>query len=409
MLVQLAFRNIWRNRRRTLLTLSALVISSSLLILSLGIFSGMMEDMLISATEQYYGHILLSSPGYQDDRDIYLNLPEDPALLKRLATQPHVQGISARLRSFGLLATGVKSYPVEMLGVEPTAESSVTHFSEKLVAGRFLHNDSAREVVIGSGLAAKLNVQPGEELVFVGQAADGSIANDLLQVAGVFNTGDSSHDNGLVITGLKWLQDILVLPGRIHEISLRIDQALLAPTIASTLPHMTSDGDPLEIFDWGKLLPEMQEAIASYDVSRVILACILYAAAGLGVLNTFFMSVLERTHEFGVLRAIGLRKRQLWQLLLLETLLLGLTALALGLLLGLFMTYLMCRFGWDLSSHMTAITYAGGTILPRLRAVFDLANFTVPAFFLLIICLAAGLLPARRASRLSPMDAIRNE
>lgn len=172
---------------------------------------------------------------------------------------------------------------------------------------------------------------------------------------------------------------------------------------------MTSDGDPLEIFDWGKLLPEMQEAIASYDVSRVILACILYAAAGLGVLNTFFMSVLERTHEFGVLRAIGLRKRQLWQLLLLETLLLGLTALALGLLLGLFMTYLMCRFGWDLSSHMTAITYAGGTILPRLRAVFDLANFTVPAFFLLIICLAAGLLPARRASRLSPMDAIRNE
>ena len=409
MLAQLAFRNIWRNRRRTLLTLSALVISSSLLILSLGVFSGMMEDMLVSATEQYYGHILLSAPGYQDDRDIYLNLPEDPAFLQKLAGEPHVLGVSPRLRSFGLLASGVKSYPVELLGVEPDAEKTVTHFNEKLVAGHFLKNDSARDVVIGEGLAKKLNVTTGAEIVFVGQAADGSIADDLLHVVGIFSTGDSGHDNGLVLTGLKWLQDIMVLPGRIHEISLRIDEPLEAATVAASLPTQMSDGQPLEVLDWGQLLPEMKEAIASYDVSRVILAIILYAAAGLGVLNTFFMSVMERTHEFGVLRAIGLRKRQLWQLLLLETLLLGLSALVLGLLLGVLMTYLMSRFGLDLSSHMTAITYAGGTILPRLRAVFELSNFTVPAFFLLVICLAAGILPARRASRLSPMDAIRNE
>jgi len=406
MLLTLAFRNLWRNHRRTLLTLSAMVVSSSLLILALGVFSGMFQDMLASATEQYYGHMVLSRADYHVRRDLFANLPQDVLTHDALRGEPGITGMSPRLRSFGLFSRHDSSQPVELLGVLPEQEQQVTSLHKKLVAGHFPRLDT-NQALVGQGLARKMHLEIGDEVVFVTQAADGSIGNDLMTISGIFATGDSRHDNNLVIVPLPWLQGLMVLPGRIHEVAMSLADPMLAAATAQLLaPQLPQE---TEVLDWGQLLPEMREVIAAYDVSRMIIVTILYLATGLGILNTFFMSVMERTREFGILMAQGMRPWTVRGLVLLETLVLGSIALAIGLGCGAAMTLYMQQVGIDLSAYITAVTYAGGTILPRLHAVFETGNFLVPAGMLLLISLLAGFLPANRAARLDPVAAVRED
>jgi ABC-type lipoprotein release transport system permease subunit len=407
MLLRLASRNLWRNRRRTLLTLSAMVVSLALLTLSLGVFSGMLVDILASTTEQYHGHLVITEDGYLDDRDMYKNFSTDEQLLRKLETDEVVIGFSQRLRGFGLASHDESSYPVELLGIHPEKEKSVTNLHQQLAEGAYLAGNNGNGAVIGSSLAKKLKVSPGDELVFVTQAADGSIGNDLLIVSGIFRTGHTGHDNSLVLVPQQWLQQVMALDGKIHEIAIAIDDPLRAadykPALATLLPQ------GLSITDWGELLPEMREAIASFDVSRLIFVIILYFATGLGILNTIFMSVMERTREFGILMALGLRPGQIKRLVLLESFLLGLIGTLLGLVCGLILSYYMARFGIDLSTWITPITYAGGTMQPRLKAIFEYRNFIEPAYLLVVVSVLAGFFPARRAAKLQPVQAIRED
>ncbi len=406
MLYLLALRNLWRNRRRTLLTLSAMVVSSALLILALNVFSGMLSDMLATATEQYCGHLVISAKGYQDDRDLFRHFSAGDTLDEFYA-QDGIVGHSPRLRSFGLLSHRRETVPAELLGIEPAREKTVTGLHRSLTDGAYLATGDDNGAVIGAGLARRLKVAPGDQLVFVTQAADGSIGNDLLEVRGVFATGDQSHDNSLVLVPLLWLQRVLVLPGQLHEIAVRVEHPLEAASLAREYRPLLPA--TLELLDWGEMLPEMREVVASYDVSRMIIVIILYIATGLGVLNTFFMSVMERTREFGVLMALGMRPGQVRKLVLAETFFMGCLALTFGLLGGFGLSLYMARVGIDLSGSLTPITYAGGTILPRLRAVIEPGNLFVPSACLLLICLLAGFLPANRAARMQPADAIRED
>ncbi|MBN1957477.1 MAG: ABC transporter permease [Desulfuromonadales bacterium] len=406
MLYRLALRNIWRNRRRTLLTLSAMIVSSALLILCLGVFSGMLRDLLATATEQYYGHLVISARGYQDDRDLFRYF-SDRESLSFLSHTDVILGTSPRLRNFGLLSHRQDSAPAEVLGILPEREKKVTGLQDALVAGTYLSANDHDGVVLGSGLARRLGVAPGAQLVFVTQAADGSIGNDLLTVRGVFRTGDAGHDNSLALVPLIWLQNILTLPGQLHEIAVRTNQPLNAAVLAERFRKRLPDS--LEILDWGQMLPEMREVVASYDVSRMIIVTILYIATGLGILNTFFMSVMERTREFGVLKALGMKPGQIRWMVFLETLFMGCLALVCGVVVGVALSLYMARFGIDLSGTLTPITYAGGTILPRLYAVIEPANIIIPAACLLFVSLLAGFFPARRAARMQPIDAIRED
>jgi len=407
MLLTLALRNLWRNRRRSLLTLSAMVVSSSLLILALGVFSGMFSDMLASATEQYHGHIVISGQDYQEDRDLYTTFPADTQILHKVESQPQVVAAAPRVRSFGLISHADASQPGELLGIVPEREERVTTLTRHLVAGTAFTSEQTRGALIGTGLARKLGVSTGDELVVLTQASDGSIGNDLLTIRGIFSTGDTRHDNGLVLVHIDWLRTLLALPDVDHEIAVRVAEPLLADQTADLLAALL-DAD-YEVLDWGDLLPQMREAIAAYDVSRLIMVSILYLATGLGILNTFFMSVLERTREFGVLMALGVRPWRIRLLVLAESLFMGLIALACGIMLALLMTLYMSTVGIDLSGTISPISYAGGTILPRLHAVLVFDNFFVPAILLLAISLLAGFLPANRAAKLRPVEALREE
>ena len=171
MLLRLASRNLWRNRRRTLLTLSAMVVSLALLTLSLGVFSGMLVDILSSTTEQYHGHVVITAEDYLDDRDMYKNFSSDPDLLKKLEQEEAIVGISERLRGFGLVSHADSSYPAELLGIRPEMEQSVTNLHTRIVAGRYLLDDDTDGAVIGVSLAKKLGAEPGDEQLTISSVA----------------------------------------------------------------------------------------------------------------------------------------------------------------------------------------------------------------------------------------------
>lgn len=407
MMLHLALRNLGSNRRRSLLTISSMVVSSALLILILGVFSGMLDDVVGSATEQYHGHMAVSRVGYQNQRNLFSTFDSYLDILEALRAQPEVLGASPRLRAFGLVSHQDTTCSVEMLGVIPSEEQQVTNFSKHVIDGRYITAEELDGALIGQTLAGRLGVSVGDELVFLSQAADGSIANAMLRIEGFFETLDPAYESRLLLVNLSWLQDIMVMNENIHEIAVSLADPMNADQIAQNMQIPLPED--LTIEDWGSLIPEMRQVVTAFESLRIIITVIFYLAAGLGILNTFFMSVYERTRELGILLAIGMRPWQICRMILVEALLMSIVGLIIGTCLGLMLTLYMMNVGFDLSAYITPVTYAGGIISPKLKAVLSVQNFMLPAILLMAVSLLAGFLPAKRASQLSPTNAIRGE
>lgn len=404
--VSLAIRNICRNKRRSFLTISAMVLSSAMLLLAMGISAGKMQDMLASATDQYYGHIIISAKGYQKNHSMFKNFGISPELLNKISNHKDIKGCSPRLRGFGLLCREERSLPVEALGIIPDLEKKVTVLQDSIINGSGFDQEN-NGVLIGEGLAEKLKVRPGSELAFVTSAGDGSIGNGLLIVNGIFKTGNFRNDNQLILVKMNWLQNIMVLDGAAHSLAISVYDPMQAGKTAAGL--QTALGEKFEIQDWSTFLPEIRDAIAISYVTNVIVMIIFYLATGLGIFNTFYMSVMERSYEFGVLMALGTRPMQIRMLVLMETFFMGLIAVVLGIGLGLCLNIYMQKVGIDLSGHIAPITYGGGTILPRIHSVIEPWHQIPAASLLLLVCLAAGFFPANRAAKLNPVQVIRGD
>jgi len=408
LLAKMAFKNILRNKRRSFLTISAMTVACSMIMLALGVSAGKMNDMLVSATEQYHGHLVVSARGYQRVRRIYDHFTQRRLDIARLEIMDEVKGVSPRLRCFGLLSHDKNTSSVEVLGIQPRKEALVTSLEASLTAGTGLGGtDSAGGALIGEGLARSLGVVPGDSLVFVTRAADGSIGNDLLELKGVFATGNSKNDNALLLVDLSWLQNILVLPGQVHELAISISHPLEASLVAAKIRPMLS-GD-LEVQDWSVFLPEIRDAIVISHVTNGIIMAIMYLTASLCVFNTFYMSVLERSREFGIIMALGGRPWNIRVLVLLESLFMGIIAVGFGLLLGFLLNWYLQDVGIDLSGTIAPITYGGGTILPRIHAIIHPVAQCMAALCLVIICPIAGFIPANKAANLTPIEVIRGE
>ncbi|WP_319583506.1 FtsX-like permease family protein [uncultured Pseudodesulfovibrio sp.] len=406
LLVRMAFRNIARNKRRSLLTVSTMIMASSMLMVAMGVSAGKMSDMLTSATDQYHGHIVISGKGYKDDGNFYTHFGQSEVDVEGLERLPEVRGISPRLRCFGLLSHDKNTSSVEVLGIRPDKEATVTSLQTHLVAGHGF-DESGNGALIGKGLAESLGAVPGDSLVFVTQAADGSIGNDLLEIKGIFATGNTRNDNALVLADLKWLQNVLVLPGEVHELAVSVKHPLEVSRSRDMIAKGLPDG--LEARDWRSFLPEIRDAIVISHVTNGIIMVIMYLTAALCVFNTFYMSVMERSREFGIIMALGARPWNIRVMVLLESFFMGCVAVTFGIVLGFLFNWYLSGVGIDLSASVAPITYGGGTIMPRIHAVIHPLGQVLAALCLLIVCPVAGFVPANKAAKLTPVEVIRGE
>jgi len=391
-----------------------MVVASSMLMVSVGILNGMMFDLVASATDEYTSHIQITSAGYPDIRDLYQSIDQYQPIVDRVREVPEVAAASARLRSFGLLSFGNSTQAVEMLGIEPEQEQKVTTLGQHLIQGKFVSLPG--EVVLGESLARKLKAGVGSQLVYVTSAADGSIGNDLVTVAGIFKTGSSNLDGALALVSLTWLEDVLAYPGHIHEIAIRVKKPDRAPEVAgkiTSIIHAPSSfvngpapAPVLLVRPWQEILPDMKQVLDFSDINILVILFILYMATGLGIINSFFMIAYERTKEFGLMLSLGMTPREVRWLMVTEATLMGLISMVLGGAIGLGLVTWFHFHGIDLSAWITPVSYLGATILPVLHTEFNWQGIVYPLVFLVFTSAGSAYIPAWRASRLDPVQAL---
>ncbi|MGI5861439.1 MAG: ABC transporter permease [Myxococcales bacterium] len=284
----------------------------------------------------------------------------------------------------------------------------MTLLHEKLVDGEYLGEAPDKMILLGAGLARTLEAKVGDEIVVVTQAADGSMGNALFRVGGILKTGSVAADRSRALVHLRDLQELLVLDGRVHEV------AVLAKALDGAAPLAAGakralDGRGLLVRTWAQVNPEVAKMLELQSVSAWIILFFVFSVASLGVLNTMLMSVLERTKELGVLRALGLRPRQVVALVLCESLLLASVAAVGGTALGLLADGYLVIYGLDLTRFIGDFSFGGIAFSPVLRGEVQIGRIGATLVGLFAVTLVASVWPALRAGRLQPVEAMRQE
>lgn len=386
---------------------------------------GLSQQMIDNGTRLGLSHMQVHAPGYYPDRSLYQTLggragTKVKALLTTLSTSPQVLAAAPRVYGYGLVSSGSHSAGAELLGIEPTREQLISSFHARLTRGRFLSEpnidgtddpestDRRHEVVLGEKLANAIAADLDSEIVLVTQAADGSIGNDVYTVVGILRTGFEATDRGLVLLSLSAAQALFSLSAnRIHEVGVITTTAAEASHVAAALESQLRSLLPVRIQAWPELSPALAEYVQLSQSSNTILFSIVFLVAIIGVMNTMLMAVFERTREFGVVMALGLRPVYLVGLILLEALLLAGASLALGGAVGIPLVWYLQTSGLDLRSVMGELSMAGVVVDPIWYGQHDFPSYIQAALGLTGVAVVSALYPALRAARFRPVEAMR--
>lgn len=403
MLLSLAWRNIWRQPRRTLLNVSSIAFAALIMVFLLSFQLGTYATMKENVLRVMDGFAQLQPPGYHDDPQLKKTIAQPDAVLARIESRTGIVA-APRARSFAILSDGEKSFGAAIVGVDPAREPRVSTLANTVRQGRYLKPGDEDQVVLGSALARNLGVGIGDTVSMLGQARDGGIAADVFTVAGIFNTGTPELDRQLAEIPLARFQATFSLGSNVNLI------VLAGPSLASVtdaLPALRQQlaDRRLEVRSWQELEPGLNAAISLDLGTSMLWYASLVIVVVFIILNTLLMSVLERTREFGVLLAIGMRPGALGAMIWLELGMLALVGLSAGIALGGAVTLVISHYGLELpgSEAMFAQWGLPGRLFPRLSLFSASAGPLVMGLSILL----AGIFPYRRASALEPISAMR--
>jgi len=406
MVPRLAWRNVWRNPRRTLLTVAATVFAVFLTVFALAMTTGTHEKMIEDSARLGSGHIQISGPGYLERRTLEYFLPYDAVLERVLEAQPRIEGFSARVVSFGLLSRDDATFGVGVMGVDPRREPSVTTLASRVKDGRFLDPLGRREVVLGRRLARNLSANLGDELLLFSSAYSLETAYDLFEVVGIMRLPDAQLERTLAVISLADAQEFFVYGNRVSEVAVLAASDRAVPALVAGL-RAAVDPERAVVHTWRETSPEMEQIIFLDDVGMYITLAILVVVVGFGILNTILMAVLERQREFGVMLALGLRPMSIFRVVYLESMLLATVGLAIGLALALPLVLFM-------EGHPIALTGGAAEAIelfgvePVMTWELRSGNPLGSSLTILGVALLAALYPASKAARARPVDALRS-
>jgi putative ABC transport system permease protein len=401
MLLRLAWRNLWRNQRRTTITVLALALGL-MAIVTLDSFREVAnEEMIRGVTRGLVGHAQVHGRGYQEAPDMTTVVTHAAAVEAKVASVLPEARTEKRVLGAGLAGSGDVSSPAMVLGIE--VANPATRALLTLQQGRALGASTAHEAVIGTGLASELRLAPGGELVLVGQAADGSLANDRFAVVGTADAGSSEANATAVFLPLAEAQSFFALGESVHQVILRLpyDQQDLSQTVARLRGALNPT--ELEVLSWSEILPELVGVIEAKRKNSRLIGLVVVLIVALGVFNTMSMSTFERTREFGVLGSLGTRPRRILGMVVLEALLAGLMGLGIGL--GLAWALLRGIGTADFSSLGGGVDVMGARLPEAVRLNVHPGSVVTAVAVTLLTLLVGGLIPAIRASRLKPVEA----
>ena len=423
--LKLGLRNLARNRWRSGLTLAAVAVAVGLMVWSLSLYEGWIQAMVRGATAVETAQVQVHTVGYVDQPRAYRGFRLDAPELASVRRVPGVVAASPRVELHGLVGNEQRSQVARILGVDPELERRTTPVAEAVTAGRWLADEppsraEPREVVVGSGVARQLQVEPGDELVTFLEAADGSLGNDLLRVVGIVRTGNTALDQQTVYLHLSDARTLGALEGEVHELAIRTEDltraaesarevaAALGARVGMPEGDGASPGEELVVRPWQEVLPGVNQMIVVFRRSYWILYLLVYLLAAAGILNTQRMSALERRREFGVMMAIGMRPRRMFRTLVVESGVVGVLGALIGAAGGAALSWYHQAHGLDMSlfTDQAAFSYMGVAFTERLYFDLTLGNVVEPVLVMLGVALLSGLWPAIRSARIDPAPTI---
>jgi ABC-type lipoprotein release transport system permease subunit len=409
---QLAWRNLGRNRRRSVITAAGLAVGYFSVVALVGWFYGLVGDMITNGTAIVTGQLQVHSAQYLPDRSVYQTIGDStPAsvtrLLDRVEADPAVRAAAPRVYGGGLVSSGEATAAGVFLGVDPVREPRVSRVLESVVRGA-PPEPGTRQVLVGAEMARILGAEPGDQVVVVAPGVDGSMGNDLFTVSGVFQTGLADLDRTFALMPIEALQALMSLaPGRVHEIAAALPDPWQSPAAARRLAVTLAGMDgPVRVAPWTELRPELEWYAQMMSSWQWILMVIVFGMAIFGVANTMLMATFERRHEFALLLALGTSPGGIVRSVVYEAVSLG----ALGLVLGAAVT-LPVLFWWhhappDLTPLAGSFTMAGVLVRLTLRVEYPWSTMAQAALALFATAALAALYPAIRAARVPPADTL---
>lgn len=391
--------------------MAAVAVACAVLITVQSLQEGLVRQTLENGTRLMLGHLQIQDAEFRKDRNLYDTIggasgTDVRALLAAVERRGGVLS-APRVTAFALLSTGERSSGAEILGVDPLREGRVTRVLETIVRGEGLGGAPRGSVLLGQALAEELHTGVGDEVAVITQAADGSVGNELWRVRGIVRTGLAPLDRSLAVAAIDDVQQLLALaPERIHQVVARLGDPEQARAVAAilTAERLLPPGARAE--SWETLVPILADYRRLIGAWGWVMLGIVGTFAGFGVLNTMLMAVFERTHEFGVLAALGLRPPLLVAMVLAECASLAVVGITAGIALGASgMAYAVVH-GWDLTRWSEGLTLSGVLIDPMLRGAWTWRAVPPIAVSLAAIVVLAGLIPALRAARLRPVAAL---
>lgn len=400
---KLALRNVFRNGRRTALTVGLIACGLAALMFTDAMVKGMTQSMVNIATGTLLGQAQLHRQGFRNNNDVDLFVLHSDSLLQSLRRDSAIQVAAPRVLSGAMLASSENVAAAMVYGVEPRQEAALGKLAHAVIAGQYLDGNSATELLLGYKLAELLEVDLGDRVVVTAsQVHGGDLSQELFRVSGLFRFNDRLLDQNLAFINVPRAQQLLGMESGVHEIALRFHDA---EENVFKWQQYNGDvqGEILETLPWDKLIPQLSGVLEMSNYSTWIVAGILFVLVSLGLINSMFMSIYERQYEFGVLLSLGTRRRYLFWQILCEGLLIGMLSAVAGLLLGGAIGYWKARTGIDYGN----LEMSGVTLQEPIYLILDVGQFTWMPLMIVLMTVAACLYPALHASRLQPTKAMR--
>jgi ABC-type lipoprotein release transport system permease subunit len=407
LLLRLALRNLRRNLRRSLITGLAIGGGIALVTFNNNLAFGSYKMMVEEGVSSLAGHVVVQAPGWQQERDRHLVVPQAQAVGATMQSLEPQAVVTRRSFVDGLLSSPAGSVAVMATAVDPVEEVKVSDWEDKLVEGEWLDGDG-RGVLIGVGLASSLSVGLGDKVVLMSQGRT-EVQSRLLRVRGLLRTGSRDVDGALTIIDLGAASALLEVDDAVNQIALHLPQAGRSDEAALAVREALQ-GQPVEVLPWQAAIPEIVDLIKLDRTSSNTMMSVIGFIVAIGVLNTVLMSVMERMRELGLMLAIGVPRRTISRMVILEGSLLGAISIVLGTGAGLLMSLPLIIWGLDASALMgNETTDMGGITFSNLIfAAPDWGRMLAFGIGGFLFCVLASAWPAWKAARLEPVEALRH-
>lgn len=402
--LRLAWRNVWRQRRRTFLIAIGMGVTMSLLVFYDGLLGGFEQAIYGNAIQLLGGNVQVHAPGYAEKfgKKPLLPLSDPDAVVRAAEGHPDVVIASKRIVTGGLVTNREGAFAVSIIGVETDKEIKITPVAENISSGRYLNADDGDLIVIGQGLANAMEIQVGDRITMVGSSTHEQTRQRTMTIIGIYDVGVPSVEKTTVYMSLKEAQDLFGLDGQVTEVVISLKQIGQEPPVMDLI---NASAPGYEVESWVTSIPDLKKTMDMKTGVMDVMGVFLLGIAAIGILNLLMMAVFERTREIGIIGALGLKPREITFLFLLEGILIGVMGAVFGGVLGTLINGTLSIYGLSYAKFANLTEYTAlisGSIYPQLVPLKVLQH----ALTVAVIAALAALYPAIEASRREPAEAL---